>query len=45
MAFDLASISKTRRVRAPKVVIAGSNKIGKSTFASSAPNVIGILIE
>lgn len=45
MAFDLASISKTRRVRAPKVVIAGSNKIGKSTFASSAPNAIGILTE
>lgn len=45
MAFDLASISRTRRVRAPKVVIAGANKIGKSTFASQAPNAIGILTE
>jgi hypothetical protein len=45
MSFDLASISRTRRVRAPKVVIAGANKIGKSTFASSAPNAIGILTE
>jgi hypothetical protein len=45
VAFDLSSISRTRRVRAPKVVIAGQNKIGKSTFASSAPNAIGILTE
>lgn len=45
MSFDLASISRTRRVRAPKIVIAGANKIGKSTFASSAPNAIGILTE
>ena len=45
MSFDLASISRTRRVRAPKVVIAGANKIGKSTFASQAPNAIGILTE
>lgn len=45
MAFDISSISKTRRVRAPKVVIAGANKIGKSTFASSAPSAVGILTE
>ncbi len=45
MSFDLASISRTRRARAPKVVIAGANKIGKSTFASSAPNAVGILTE
>lgn len=45
MSFDLASISRTRRVRAPKVVVAGANKVGKSTFASSAPNAIGILTE
>jgi hypothetical protein len=45
MAFDLSSITKTRRIRAPKIVIAGCNKIGKSTFASSAPNAIGILTE
>lgn len=45
MAFNLASISRTRRVRAPKVVIAGANKIGKSTFAASAPAAVGILTE
>lgn len=45
MAFNLASISRTRRVRAPKVVIAGAGKIGKSTFAASAPGSIGILTE
>lgn len=45
MAFNLASISRTRRVRAPKVVICGAGKIGKSTFAASAPSAIGILTE
>lgn len=45
MSFDLASISRTRRVRAPKIVVAGANKIGKSTFAASAPGAIGILTE
>ena len=45
MAFDLSSIQKTKRLRAPKVVIAGPGKIGKTTFASMAPNAIGILTE
>ena len=45
MAFDLSSISKTRRAHAPKVVIYGPGKIGKSTFAASAPNAVGILTE
>lgn len=45
MAFDLTSISKTKRLRAPKVVVVGSNKIGKTTFAASAPNSVGILVE
>jgi hypothetical protein len=45
MAFNLASISKTKRLRAPKVVIAGPGKIGKTTFAASAPNAVGILTE
>jgi hypothetical protein len=45
MAFDIKSISKTRRLRAPKVVIAGPGKIGKTTFAASAPNAVGILTE
>ena len=45
MAFDLSSISRTKRMRAPKIVIAGPGKIGKTTFASQAPNAIGILTE
>jgi hypothetical protein len=45
MAFDLNSISKTKRVRAPKIVIVGQGKIGKTTFAAMAPNAIGILTE
>jgi hypothetical protein len=45
MAFDLKSISKTKRMRAPKIVIAGPGKIGKTTFASEAPNAVGILTE
>jgi GTPase SAR1 family protein len=43
--FDLKSISKTRRVRAPKIVIVGQGKIGKTTFAAMAPRAIGILTE
>jgi hypothetical protein len=43
--FDLKSISKTRRIAAPKILLAGDSKIGKSTFAASAPGAIGILTE
>lgn len=45
MAFNLQSISKTKRLRAPKIVIGGPGKIGKTTFAASAPNAVGILTE
>ena len=45
MAFNLQSIQRTKRMRAPKVVIAGPGKIGKTTFAAMAPNAIGILTE
>lgn len=45
MAFDLSSVRRTKRLRAPKVVIAGPGKIGKTTFSASAPNAIGILTE
>lgn len=45
MAFDLASITRGKRLRAPKVVIYGPPKIGKSTFAAHSPNPIGILTE
>ncbi len=45
MAFDLSSISRTRRAAAPKILLAGDTKIGKSTFAASAPGSIGICTE
>jgi hypothetical protein len=45
MAFDLKSIARTRRLEAPKILLAGEPKIGKSTFAASAPNAIGIITE
>lgn len=45
MAFSLDSISRTKRARAPKIVIGGPGKIGKTTFAASAPNAVGILTE
>ena len=45
MAFDLSSITRGKRLRAPKIVIYGPPKIGKSTFAATAPNAIGIITE
>jgi len=45
MAFDLNSIGKTRRPVAPKIVLYGPGKIGKTTMAACAPNPIGILTE
>ena len=45
MAFDLASITRGKRLRAPKIVIYGPPKIGKSTFAATAPAAVGIITE
>lgn len=45
MAFDLQSISRTKRNRPPKIVICGVAKIGKTTFAASAPDSIGLVTE
>lgn len=45
MAFDMSSITRGKRLRAPKVVIYGPPKIGKSTFAAAAPGAIGIITE
>lgn len=36
MAFDLSSISSEVRVRAPRIILLGVEKIGKSTFAAGA---------
>ncbi len=45
MAFNLGSITRGKRLRAPKIVIYGPPKIGKSTFAASAPDAVGIITE
>lgn len=45
MSISLASVQRTKRARPPKMVIAGPGKVGKTTFAASAPNSIGILTE
>lgn len=45
MAFDLNSISRGKRLRAPKIIVYGPPKIGKTTFAASAPTPICIRTE
>ena len=45
MAFNLGSITRGKRLRAPKIVIYGPPKVGKSTFAAQAPKAIGIITE
>lgn len=45
MAVNLASVTRGRRLRAPKIIIYGGPKIGKSTFASCAPKAIVIATE
>jgi hypothetical protein len=46
MAFDLKKLmKKTLLMRAPLMVVSGQGKIGKTTFAASAPSPIGILTE
>lgn len=41
----LASLSRGKRIRAPKVVIYGGPKVGKSTFCSQIPDCLFIDIE
>lgn len=45
MAFSLSSIQRSRSNRPPRVVVYGPHKIGKSTFAASAPKPIVIQTE
>ena len=45
MAFNLDSISKGKAVRAPRIVLLGVEKIGKSTFASQSDDAIFIPIK
>jgi hypothetical protein len=45
MAFDLKSIQKNTAIAAPRLMVYGVEGIGKSTFASGAPDPIFILTE
>lgn len=45
MAISLSSIQKTKHAAPPRILIHGGEKVGKSTFASGAPNPIFIRTE
>lgn len=45
MAISLASITKTKHAKPPRIIVHGSEKVGKSTFFAQAPNVIFIQTE
>jgi len=45
MAISLESLQRGKALRAPKIVIYGGPKIGKSTFAAGAPNAVFIQTE
>lgn len=45
MAISLTNISRGKRIRAPKIVIYGPPKIGKSTFGANIPDSIFIQTE
>lgn len=45
MAFDLQSISKGKALRAPRILLLGVEKIGKSTFASQSDDAIFIPVK
>lgn len=45
MAISLSSIQKTKHAAPPRMLIHGGEKVGKSTFASGAPNPIFIRTE
>jgi hypothetical protein len=45
MAFDLSSIQRGKSIKAPRIFLYATHGIGKSTFASAAPNPIFICTE
>jgi hypothetical protein len=45
MSFDLSSISTARALKAPRTIVAGRPKTGKSTFVSGAPGCVFIPIK
>ncbi len=45
MAFDLSAITNEKRLRAPRIVLLGVEKIGKSTFAAGADSPVFLPIK
>jgi hypothetical protein len=45
MAFDLSSVSSEARVRAPRIILLGVEKIGKTTFAAGADSPLLIPVK
>jgi hypothetical protein len=45
MAISLANIKKTKHATPPRILIHGSHKLGKSSFAAGAPNAIFVPTE
>jgi hypothetical protein len=45
MAFDLTSITRSRAMKAPRLVVYGTDGVGKSTFAAGAPNPVFVFTE
>lgn len=43
--FDLKSIQKGQQVRAPRIILLGTEKVGKSTFAAGSENPIFLPIK
>lgn len=45
MPFDISSVTNEKRLRPPRIVLLGTEKIGKSTFASQADSPIFIPVK
>lgn len=45
MAYDLSSITNEARVRAPRIILLGTEKVGKSTFAAGAEKPVFLPIK
>jgi hypothetical protein len=45
MAFDLGSITSEKRLRAPRIILTGTEKVGKSEFAAGSHNPVFIPIK
>jgi hypothetical protein len=45
MAFNLSSVSRSRAIAAPRIVVYGTDGIGKSSFAAAAPKPVFVFTE